>query len=239
MEAGTWPLSKCGTCVLSMVGTFPWHYGSFFTLLLSFVSFTEFSNMNLSDSGDTDTLGPLPGQGGNWGSSDGEFPVAPYEYLHNSGSRGSHTHSSKSPSPGQSCKLLLTSVYKPWYTFHPLSSLFILTLSLPSPPPSLSLSSHLQKVVRPMVAMALLPVAVPHHPTITPPAITATTATQITVLQTVHSPRSPWTACGTRAASARRASSPASLSSSLCDTPPHTATKSPTELVSAVDVLVT
>ena len=30
--------------------------------------------------------------------------MAPYEYLHNSGSRGSQTHSSKSPSPGE-CSL--------------------------------------------------------------------------------------------------------------------------------------
>ena len=60
----------------------------------------EFNSLTLSDSGDGDTLGPLPGQGGNWGSSDGEFPVAPYEYFQNS-SRGPNSTSSKSPSPGK------------------------------------------------------------------------------------------------------------------------------------------
>ena len=51
-----------------------------------------------NDSGDGDTLGPLPG--GMWGSSDGEFPVAPYEYFHNRVTGTSTTSSGKSPSPG-------------------------------------------------------------------------------------------------------------------------------------------
>ena len=100
---------------------------------------------------------------------------------------------------------------------------------------------HSQKVVRPMAAMDPRPVAVLHRPTITPPppitATTATTATRTTG-RTGHSRRSPWAACGTLAVSARRASSPVSLSSSLLDTLGEV-TRSQTELVSEVDVLVT
>ena len=58
---------------------------------------TEFQGLTLSDSGDADTLGPLP-PGGIW-SSDGEYSVPPYDYFQN---RSSHnTGSSKSPSPGE------------------------------------------------------------------------------------------------------------------------------------------
>ena len=60
----------------------------------------EFQGLNLSDSGDTDTLGPLP-PGGIWGSSDGEYPLPPYDYFHNARS-STNTGSSKSPSPGES-----------------------------------------------------------------------------------------------------------------------------------------
>lgn len=62
---------------------------------------TEFSHLALSnDSGDGDTLGPLPGQAG-WGSSDGEFSVA-YEYYHNRQAAHNSTSSkSSSPSPGE------------------------------------------------------------------------------------------------------------------------------------------
>ena len=157
--------------------------------------------------------------------------MAPYEYLHNSGSRGSHTHSSKSPSPG-----------KPFFSLS-------LSLSLSLNPslnhtffyPHTLSPFHLQKVVRLMAAMDLRPVAVLHHPTITPPppitATTATTATRTTG-RTGHSRRSPWAACGTLAVSARQASSLVSLSSSQLDTLGE-ATRSQTELVSEVDVLVT
>lgn len=58
---------------------------------------TEFQGLNLSDSGDTDTLGPLP-PGGIW-SSDGEYSVPAYDYFHHNRS-SQNTGSSKSPSPG-------------------------------------------------------------------------------------------------------------------------------------------
>lgn len=56
----------------------------------------EFQALTLSDSGDADTLGPLP-PGGIW-SSDGEYSVPPYDYFQNRSSQ--NTGSSKSPSPG-------------------------------------------------------------------------------------------------------------------------------------------
>ena len=58
----------------------------------------EFQGLTLSDSGDADTIGPLP-PGGIW-SSDGEYSAPPYDYFNNSG-RSHHTGSSKSPSPGE------------------------------------------------------------------------------------------------------------------------------------------
>ena len=64
---------------------------------------TEFNNLHLSDSGDGDTLGPLP-HGNMWGSSDGEFSVH-YDYGYHGrpgGAGGGLSASSKSnsPSPG-------------------------------------------------------------------------------------------------------------------------------------------
>ena len=72
---------------------------------------SEFQGLNLSDSGDGDTLGPLP-PGGIWGS-DGEYSTPPYEYFQNRSSNhttttGSSQHttgSSKSPSPGTPCTI--------------------------------------------------------------------------------------------------------------------------------------
>ena len=60
---------------------------------------TEFNHLHLgSDSGDADTLGPLP-HGNVWGSSDGEFSMPSYDYY----GRGlplSTSSKSNSPSPG-------------------------------------------------------------------------------------------------------------------------------------------
>ncbi|KAL5491728.1 hypothetical protein EMCRGX_G017080 [Ephydatia muelleri] len=62
----------------------------------------EFSNLHLSDSGDGDTLGPLPSN--HWGSSDGEYS-AQFEYFSTpsrptaAASSSSHSSKSNSPSP--------------------------------------------------------------------------------------------------------------------------------------------
>ncbi|XP_064385358.1 segment polarity protein dishevelled homolog DVL-3-like isoform X2 [Halichondria panicea] len=62
---------------------------------------SEFSHLALSnDSGDADTLGPLPGQHGGWGSSDGEFSVAYEYYQHKQPGQMSNSSKSSSPSPG-------------------------------------------------------------------------------------------------------------------------------------------
>lgn len=58
---------------------------------------SEFQGLTLSDSGDGDTLGPLP-PGGIW-SSDGEYSAPPYDYFQNKSNH--NTGSSKSPSPGR------------------------------------------------------------------------------------------------------------------------------------------
>ena len=63
---------------------------------------SEFNNLQLSDSGgDGDTLGPLPGHGNMWGSSDGEVSNV-YEFGFQ-GRPGPLSASSKSnsPSPGE------------------------------------------------------------------------------------------------------------------------------------------
>lgn len=59
----------------------------------------EFSNLHLSDSGDGDTLGPLPGN--HWGSSDGEYSQYDYFSTPNrpTAAPSSSSHSSKSNSP--------------------------------------------------------------------------------------------------------------------------------------------
>lgn len=65
----------------------------------------EFSQLALSnDSGDGDTLGPLPGQPGGWGSSDGEFSVAYDYYQHKQPGQASNSSKSSSPSPGERFK---------------------------------------------------------------------------------------------------------------------------------------
>ena len=67
-------------------------FSNFYSFFIFYI-FLEFQGLNLSDSGDGDTLGPLP-PGGVWGS-DGEYSVPPYDYFqnrsnHNTGSSESH-----------------------------------------------------------------------------------------------------------------------------------------------------